>query len=279
MNFGRSGYTQTEEWLALQREVSHFSVDQVFLFFYPVNDIADVNPETAVAAARPYFRLLPSGDLELDDSFSRTPSYRIKEWMSPIKHHSALLTLVAENYLRRQRIESAKRQGMLHADHAPAAGSLKGYLTLATENPDPVYKENYALNKRLILEMARFCKTRGIDFTLVSIDIPAYLPEEEEKMRAENPDFNPYFFDLDLEQFSRGNGIRFLGLQRVFREAHLKYGRPLHFAPAGGNTWWEYGGHTGHWNEAGHEIVAETLVDDLLKDFRDKEKETVQKPR
>ncbi len=46
LNFGRSGMTQTEEWLLLQNEVAGYSPDLVVLFFVPVNDVSEVAPQT-----------------------------------------------------------------------------------------------------------------------------------------------------------------------------------------------------------------------------------------
>ena len=55
MNFGRSGYTQSEELLVLQRDVLRFDPDVVVLFFFPGNDITDMARRTAPNRQRPFF--------------------------------------------------------------------------------------------------------------------------------------------------------------------------------------------------------------------------------
>jgi len=65
MNFGRSGYTQTEELLVLKNHVAQFFPDMVILFFLPANDIGDVSKETATGVLRPFFNISQKGELIL----------------------------------------------------------------------------------------------------------------------------------------------------------------------------------------------------------------------
>lgn len=59
MNFGRSGFTQSEELLVLKNCVSQFYTDMVVLFFSP-NDIEDVSRETAGDLIRPFYHISES---------------------------------------------------------------------------------------------------------------------------------------------------------------------------------------------------------------------------
>jgi hypothetical protein len=79
MNFGRSGFTQTEELIVLEDEVLGFSPDMVMVFFLPANDIEDVLPETSLGGLRPFFKLTEDGQLALDTGFNTTMSFGIRK--------------------------------------------------------------------------------------------------------------------------------------------------------------------------------------------------------
>lgn len=253
MNFGRSAFTQAEEWLVLKNDIARFKPDLVILFFYPVNDIDDLSPETASDLIRPFYRVSENDQLELDTSFKNTKSYRLKSLISPFKRRSALISLFTQRMtlLQASRLQEKKKE----------SEGLQGYLSLATSTPNPVYVKNYGLSKRLIREMVSFSRQEEMKFMLVSIDTPAYLPEEEARLKAQDPSFKASFFDQDLEAFASGLQIDFLGLEKPFREYYAKTGRVLHWPMLDyqGRPIEEYAGHTGHWNEEGHALVAELL--------------------
>ena len=107
MNFGRSGFTQTEEMFVLRETILQFSPDMVIVFFLPANDIADILPETALGGLRPFFSVSEDGHLVLDTSFTQTRGFKLRSRVNWFKQHSALLSLLAERY-----IESQLRQSL-----------------------------------------------------------------------------------------------------------------------------------------------------------------------
>ena len=258
MNFGRSAFTQTEELIVLREEVLRFSPDLVVLFFFPPNDIDEVKKETALDPIRPFFEDAGNGSLQLDTRFQNLRTYKIKSLISPLKHHSALVSLLTERFTLFQFRQRAKTKEGPHP-----RTSLPGYLSLATAHPDPQYELNYQWNKRLITEMVFFLRRRGIRFLLISMDLPAYVPLVEKEYKAKDPSFNANFFDEDLKSFAAALGADFLGLERIFRETYLKTGRPLHFQYWNeklGKKSFEYAAHTGHWNYQGHQTLAQALI-------------------
>src|SRR5262245_13923877 len=76
MNFGRSGFTTTEELLVIRDEVLEFSPDLIVLFFYPPNDIMDISKDLSPETLRPFF-LSDNGasELYLDTSFTEASSF------------------------------------------------------------------------------------------------------------------------------------------------------------------------------------------------------------
>ncbi len=248
MNFGRAGFSQTEELLVLKREVTQFDPDMVIVFFLPENDIGDVARETARDLRRPFFLLSPDGELVLDASFKDSREYKVRRFLEGLKKHSALISLLGErlNMYRYQRYQKwllAQKK-----DDAPAPDRLTESASLCTGTPQESFAANYRLNKILIEAMVDYCREKGILFMLAALNTRAYHPDVEQELKAVDSTFDPLFFDGDLEAFAWDLDIPFLGMQEVFQRHYLEHGESL--------LW-------GHWNYRGHRVVAEALVDRL----------------
>ena len=263
MNFGRSGNSPIEELLTLKERVFPFNPDLVVLFYYPVNDIDDISQKTALSTLHPFFKEdSATGNLLLDNSFLENRSFKFKKIINPLKKHSVLVSLLCERLIMFNRMKQARNTGIL-GDDPEAERSLRGYLSLATSTPDTQEIKNYALSKRLIHEIQSQCKAHGVPLVLVTIDIPPYIPEVERKFVSVNPTFQMNFFEDDLKKFADDEDIKYVGLQRIFREYYSRTGKPLHFQywdTLGTKGYWEYGAHTGHWNYEGHQLVADILT-------------------
>ncbi len=195
MNFGRSGYTQTEELLVIKNCVTQLSSDMVMLFFLPSNDIEDVHRETAPDLIRPFYHILESGELILDTNFVDMREFKLKCYINWFKQHSALISLFCERYnlyKRQKRSKAKSRANAMGGEISPK--KLAGYLSLCTDNADAAYFRNYKHNKILIKAIAEYCKEKGIKFMLISIDNKAYIPEVENKYKLVDPTFDPNFF-------------------------------------------------------------------------------------
>jgi len=251
MNFGRSGFTQSEEFLVLQRDVARFRPDMVMVLFFPQNDIADIRRETAAEDyARPFYHLTKDGRLSLVLSAVRNGTSIRARLVDASKHNSALVSLISEKRKKLRALPSRRQEGAGHGN------GLKPYLTLTTRAPDSVFASNYRVNKALIRAMADFCKARRIRLMLVCVDIEGYRPEVEARWRRLDPSVNVNFFEDDLARYAGSLGIEYVGLQRAFRRSYQESGTPLHFG-----TW-------GHWNPRGHELVADIMVRKLQAEIK-----------
>lgn len=125
---------------------------------------------------------------------------------------------------------------------------FEGYLTLCTDNPSPTYLRNYKFNKILIKAMAEYCKAKGIWFILVTTNNGAYIPEVEKQYKIIESTFDANFLEDDLRNFAKSINIGYLGLQRLFRQYFKNNGISLH---------WK------HWNNEGHKVVANALINKL----------------
>ncbi|MEE9271306.1 MAG: SGNH/GDSL hydrolase family protein [Candidatus Krumholzibacteria bacterium] len=239
LNFGRSGMTQTEELLLLS-EVAGYSPDLVVVFFVPVNDVSEVSVETSDTALRPFYEISPGGELALNTRFTESREYTIKAAVNQLKQHSALVSLVNQRYnlFRRHR-----RRNHIRAGQESGRG-IGGALSLCTSTPDAVYARNYKLNKRLIGEMAGYCRTNGMRFMLVCADW-VYKTEDLARYAKIDPTFEAGYFEHDLENYASALGIDYAGLQTPFERAYKARGTPLH---------WQ------HWNYDGHRLVAAELA-------------------
>jgi len=252
MNFGCSGYTQTEELIVLKNYVKQFSPTMVVLFFVPGNDIKDVSKETATNLLRPFYHISENNELLLDTSFVERGEFKIKTYVNRLKQHSALFSLLCERYnlYKRQKRVKARSVAIAAEEVETAPRKLEGYLSLCTDNPDSAYRKNYQLNKVLIKTMSDYCSEKGIRFMLVTIDTDAYISEVESEYKLIDPTFDQNFFEDDLRNFAQSINIEYLGLQRIFKQAFLESGIYLH---------WD------HWNYEGHKVVANVLTKKIKK--------------
>lgn len=244
MNFGRSGYSPSEELLVLRNHAMRFSPDLVILFFCPSNDIADVRRDTAFDTRRPFFTVSKGGELLLDNSFSKTVGFKLRQWISLLRPHSVLLSLMSARYAA---YAANKSQEMRGQRSQTSATRIPGYLSLCTSHPDPVFLENYALAKRLIQAMAQLCKEHKVRFLLVCVDVYMTAQDEAESPSSD-PSFDLGFFERDLAGFARANGVEYLGLQTVFGQAQQETGLSHHLKL------------DGHWDDDGHRLVSRELV-------------------
>jgi hypothetical protein len=246
MNFGRSGFSPTEELWLLQHDVAAFFPDIVVVCLLPANDIEDVRRETAPEMLRPFYVVQPDGELLLDTDFRMTPEYKVKCFVDGFKRHSAFVSLLTGRYAA---YSIGRRLEQKSKEAKERAKLLSGHLSLCTSSPDSEYAKSYRLAKLLLGKMAEACSSRKQQMLLVCLDTEAYLPSREAELVAIDSTFDSNFFEDDLLRLSLSLHIEYLGLQRVFRNEYNDANTPLHW---------------GHWNYEGHRVVARVLTAKLL---------------
>jgi len=242
MNFGRSGFTQTEELLLLKDDVRRFSPDLVILFFFPGNDIAEVSPATAGGLQRPFYHESANGKLTLDTSFVEAFAFKARYPLTWLKQRSALINLIYE----RHKYWHLKRAA---ARYSGGQNRLSGTVSLCTSNPNETFLKNYRLVKRLVRAIVEYCADNDIQFMLVTTSTRAYLPQFEERYYAIDSTFNPNFFEDDMDRYAESLGVEHVGMQRIFNEHYKTTENALHWT---------------HWNYEGHKLVADILSCKLM---------------
>jgi len=251
MNFGRAGFSQTEEFLVVRGELTQFSPDMVVVFFLPPSDIREMSRETAHFFLRPFCSVSQNGEVTFDTSFAETGEFRTRRLLAWIRRHSALLSIIGQKYTTFRAAGRARTIGVsriLTAENPPT--ELKGCLSLCTDNPDDIYQTNYRLSKDIIKAMADHCREEAIRLVLVLPDMPTYLPQVKKRCRAADPTFDPDFFENDLAEFVHALDVEFIGFQKLFRKVFEDTGKYLHWG-----NWQRWG----HWNYEGHRTVADVL--------------------
>jgi lysophospholipase L1-like esterase len=252
MNFGRSGYTQTEEYIILKNQIFKFSPDMVILFF-PGNDISDISKNTTSDLNRPFYNISDNGAFILDNSFSNTNIFKIKKIVNIFKHHSAIVSLISERYNLYKKNKAIRSEMNYEIrDMKGDDRKVSGYLSLFTNHPEKIYINNYKLNKILMQDMAKLCVKNNIKFMIVCCDI--YLNKEKVKYLTNiDPSFNLKYIEYDMENFAKSINVEYLGLQSVFMQAYE-------------NETINY--HWNHWNYEGHKIVADALENKLINNIQ-----------
>jgi len=243
MNFGRSGMSQAEELLVLERDVLPCHPDLVMVWFTPQNDVADVGPLTTRDPCRPFYRRAPDGGLELDQGFVRRRDFRVREWINPLKQHSALVSLMTERY-------NAWRQLRSPAGRRSAESTgLTPELGMCTSSPDSVFSAQYDLCKALMVRMARRCARADARFALAPVPM-VYERDVEASLRARDDTFRMDFFDRDLAALADSSGFAFIPLTGEFERRQSATGESLRWS---------------HLNYAGHRLAGRVVAEYLVK--------------
>jgi hypothetical protein len=246
MNFGRSGFTQTDQLLLMQTDVLKFSPDIIVLPFLSWNDIADVRRETTYDLERPF--LVPDGcQLQLDASFRNVLSFQIKTFVQTLKRRSVFISFLAERYSLYQ-IERDIHNRM--EDNTERSSKLSGDLSLCSSTKDPELEKSYALCKRFFGEMVKVCGEASVQPLLLLVCLPneAYVTQREQELVQIDSSFNPFFFEDDLAALSSTLQIDYLGLQRVFRDEYRRNDLPLQWV---------------HLNYEGHRVAGHALSEKI----------------
>jgi hypothetical protein len=243
MNFGMSGFTQTEEYIILYKDVLQFKPDLIVLFFLPDNDIADIRRETTSLTNRPFF-VHNNNLLVLDNSFYKSFRFKIKKLINPIKINSVLCSFIIERIYLWQKLANRKKWKNSYLKQQNNEILINGYQSLCVNNKNKEFKKSYSLCKFLLSAIIKVVKSNDIKMMLVCIDNDSYIPDEENKFKEIDDSYNPFFFDEDLGNFADSLDIYFIGLQKIFRDNYLINQKKLHWA---------------HWNYEGHKLVSSEL--------------------
>lgn len=292
LNFGVSGYGTAQELITLRERVWDYSPDIVLLVFTPGNDLNDNFKKLSYDTRRPYF-VYQDGKLTLDMSTmnSREASLRFRlgksvmgrafDWLR--RHlrviqllgsagRAALADNLAGNRLASSSLEKADRAGTSHEDKPdPKQASDSKVANSNSEGPrlnepgldamvyfEPVnetWNEAWRVTEALIAQMHDEVKSRGARFYLVTVTRASQVTPGSvaNKAAQKNSGNILYYPERRIEAMGEREGFPVLNLAPSLKEYADKHGVYLH----------GFGkdlGRGGHWNQAGHRAVGESIT-------------------
>ena len=250
LNFGIGGYGTAQELITLNKDVLQFSPDLVILGFYPGNDIFDNSRYLSRNADtfRPFYSI-KNGKLELDSSFKELSlSLLANRFLLTAIHYSRLLELINQT---RRNLDIMGRQS--NAQDLPEFTILDP--GLAEGEQRSAMEDAWQVTEMLLQEINDILKTRQIEFVVLVVSTPASVHPDHLKREYELfPEGIPYYAENRLGQLGQRLGFNVVtvadSLKELITEQHLY----LH----GFN---ETGLGKGHWNETGHSLAAQLLVE------------------
>lgn len=262
LNFGVAGYSTAQELLLLKQEAWRYHPDIVLVAFYSARDVSNnvrelnntVNPEQS-----PYF-VYDGENLVADNSFQTLPALQEREmWMQKlgvrITEHARVLQAI--NAMQR----FGKTQVALAAVREKAEQSGVGNLEYSIYAPpsQPVMEKAWRVTEGLLRAMRDEVLAHGAQLRIVTLaNRPQVLPDQamrqglEQELAVADLDYA----DKRIREFGMREEIPVTNLAPALRE----YAQ-VHHAYLNGFSAANLG--SGHWNETGHRLAAETIAGEM----------------
>jgi lysophospholipase L1-like esterase len=269
LNFGIGGYGTDQELLTLRLHVLDFSPDLVMLTFGPGNDVSGNfkqllsqvksgglsagygGPLRRPNLYKPFYQLR-DGKLIVDNSFRNFGlDYFYGRFLLEAIHYSRCLELI--NQARRAIVV---RKG----HHVPRQAYNIALVDKGLVEPkDEVWKEAWRITDALIIAMNEEVLRARARFVLVTLTTPIQVDPDvakrEETQRALGAS-DLFYTERRLRQLGKRFGFPVITLAEEVQAAAVQRHIYFHgFANTGFGT--------GHFNERGHEIVADILTREL----------------
>lgn len=263
LNFGMNGFCTAQERLRLEHFVLPFDPDLVIVCITLTNDIRDNHPDLS-NIPRPFYKLSDAGQLTLDTSFRdikggrrslRDPDskfWRSATWIASNVRLAGLATEALRVFTQR------KRQTAPIPELADYYTGSERDLNIFRENPPAEWTEAWAITEQVFLDMRKLCNERNIPFVAVIQGSSQQIcPAAREHFQKHASDLDVDYPEKRLAAFFATNNITYFSMAGPFFEHHKKTGEHLHgFRNMLGR---------GHWNEKGHELVAQLIHQFLIE--------------
>lgn len=249
MNFGVSGYSTGQEYLMLRDRVWAYAPDLVLVALLTGNDIADNSPGLTEAPI-PFVRKI-DGRLEVDRSRTRRLGAGGRAVLQLLAH-SRLAQLL--NHVRLTRKSCGPDLPCGRGRTEPGEAGLRN--AVYSPPADTLWHDAWDLSGALLAAMRDSARAHAAGFRLVilsnSIQVhPDTAVRERFRRAIGSPSLT--YPDTRLLAFADSAGIPALALAPGFAARAARDGIFLHGWPGPGLG-------TGHWNEAGHRLAADTIA-------------------
>jgi len=258
LNFGMTEMGTAQEYEALRHYALNYHPDLVILAFF-MNDVQNDIPQADNYKYKPYYRLDSSGGLEyVPFKVPGGPKDKFRNFM---KRHLRLVRFFTERIRRRPALEKFFiKIGLLsdlYTQNTKRYGMPASFCVFEKEY-QPVWNDGWAVTLKLIAGMKGLCEEKNIEFLAVNIPYEPLVTDETgklfkiyPKMKGRDWDFSKPFRSLD--NFCRGEDIRYLDLLPLFKDHYKKTKTPLYF---------EYDQHL---NKEGMELTASLIFEEIVR--------------
>lgn len=258
MNFAVSGYSTAQQLETLRHHVSMHRPDEVWMTFFPGNDVAENHPALNNDPQRPYLHRV-DGAWQMDYSFRESSAYRRKLSTSGQFYYHYLLPLrvtqaiaLVYSYLNMQRtLETMDltwiwEPGVDVRVYAPPR--------------EPEWQHAWEITRTLIGMIRDETEALGANLRVLGLSTGAQVyPEDAPVARMSKrlgmPDL--LFPNWLLGQFAAEDGFEYIELAAPMARQARQQGVFFHGLDGKRGV--------GHWNAAGHKAVAELLAASLCQ--------------
>ena len=250
LNFGVSGHGTAQQLQVLRHYVWPYEPDLVLLAFFPGNDVRNNSRQLESDHVKPFF-VVRHGELVLDERFLQHPDY-IRAGTAQVRFkvksiNSSRLLQLANQW--KNRIAS-------RAEQVASPGPQTDVQALK-EDADPPWQKAWEVTERLVAEMHRESKARGVRFC-VALVTQDFQVDPGCTLRGRVFSGKMAFRTLiqrncGWRNSASGRGFLVIGLAEPLRRYADAHAAHLHGLP---NT--QLG--RGHWNETGHRLAGEQIA-------------------
>ncbi len=235
INGGRSAMGTATEYLFYENEGRKYHPDLVLLLFVG-NDFED-NSRELNHRLQPYF-FLHDGQLELDTSFTKSRSFRLKKLLSPLRRFSYLVSfIVARSNLLPGAVDANER-----VLTATDAGALS-----------PGEESAVGVTRALLAKLAETVQADGSRFALL-IGTDAH----EVNFSGDAPTSRlAAATGRILTSFGDQSGVPYLDLAPILHRYSVEHHAWVHGCPENKGL--------GHWSLLGHQLVADATTQFLVE--------------
>lgn len=186
LNFGVSAYGTGQHYLQLQHRVAAFHPQMVLLAFYAGNDVPDNSRPLSVLTEKPYFTVLPSGELQYDGTFRDSAAFRAEvgsDWQRRLVNASYLLQAAKQVYLGKGIVPSPLKSQVFKATGAEPVPEPQNP-PLFGPPPDDTWRAAWDVTEKLLVLMRDWSQAHGMAFRLTIIPDPIEALPGENLRRA-----------------------------------------------------------------------------------------------
>lgn len=259
IGMGMSAFGTAQELLAFRTLGVQFQPDLVILAYLGWNDIENNSRELNWMHLRPFFDLSPEGELVQLSFVLPYKDGSLKSLIKslPMRSVPFLLTLASRSGLRSFFI----KKGILNMDRGLPPASVDGVpvdFFVYQKDYSPSWQKAWRLTQALILELRREVANSGAGFMVMILPEPpeVWRSGDRQNLFETYPRMRGMALDFEkpnrmMQAFLASNGISYIDLQKPFVDFSRNESTPLYFRV------------DGHWNNAGHRLVAKIVQSHL----------------